>query len=320
MSRDRLHPALSWVCAEDGTPFGGGIFVGPKQVVTCAHVVAAALDIATAGDIIPAPEERVRIRFTHVNDSVGRGAVVRASHWFPPGPGGDADPGAGDIALLDLVDEPPAAAQPLASFSSGARQGDVVHAFGLPLWHGEQSGGWASGELAGPQASGWVQINSPTTGYRIQPGFSGAAAWSDVHDAVVGVIVAAEGSPETRVAWMIPAAYVGELCPEVAVEATATPLAPTARAARVRRAAAGALLHLRGVRNAPPGDSNEYRDEKHLLGEELKRLIEAAGESPGDFGQELRVGLDVHEAVASGGERYVDEYIAKLEHIVLSDS
>jgi len=320
MGREGLHPALAWVCAEEGSPIGGGILVGPSTVLTCAHVVATALGIGTIGDIIPAPERCVRIRFTHASDPAGRRAAVRADRWFPPGPGGDADPGVGDLALLDLLDESPAAARAVASFLSGAQPGDVVYAFGLPLGHDEQSGGWASGTLAGRQASGWIQIDCLATGYRIQPGFSGAAAWSDVHDAVVGMIVAAERSSDTRVAWMIPAAYVGELCPEIAVEATRTPVPPADVAARVNRAAAGALLHLRGVRNAPYGDSKEYRDERHLLGEEVTKLTKAAAESPGEFGQELRVGLEVQDAVVIRGERYVDEDIAKLERIVLSGS
>jgi hypothetical protein len=89
---------------------------------------------------------------------------------------------------------------------------------------------------------------------------------------------------------------------------------------RVNRAAAGALLHLRGVRNAPAGDSKEYRDEKYLLGVKLKKLTAAAGESPGKFSEELRIALLVQDAVVIRGERYVDEYIAQLEHIVSSDS
>jgi hypothetical protein len=96
--------------------------------------------------------------------------------------------------------------------------------------------------------------------------------------------------------------------------------APAATAARVRGAAASALAHLRGVRNAPPGDSKEYRDEKHYLGEDLKELIQAAAEAGREFDEALRVSLEIQGAVVSGGERYVDEYIAKLEGIVLPDS
>jgi hypothetical protein len=85
--------------------------------------------------------------------------------------------------------------------------------------------------------------------------------------------------------------------------------------ARVNRTARTSLVHLEGVRNAPPGDSQTYRDEKHLLGEELKKLTEAAGEAPGKFGEELRVARLVQQAVVIGGERYVDRYIAELERI-----
>ncbi len=234
MGRERLHPALAWICAEDGTPLGAGFLVGPKQVLTCAHVVASALGIATS-DNMPAPAEDVGVRFTHVGDTAQRRATVNPARWFPPGSGSAGDPGAGDIALLDLTDEPPAAAQPVPSFTSGTRPGEEVHAFGLPLGHGEQSGGWASGELAGPQPSGWIQIDSPAKGYRIQPGFSGAAAWSDAYNAVVGMIVAAEGALDTRVAWMIPAALVGQRCPEIAVDATRAVAAPTPTGPRVAK-------------------------------------------------------------------------------------
>jgi hypothetical protein len=215
VGRERLYPALAWICAEDGTPWGAGVLVGPEQVLTCAHVVASALGMSPPEDLAPA--ERVRICFTHVDDAELRRAAVRPGRWFPPGAESEADPGAGDLALLDLVDAPPAAARPVAAFVSGAGPGDAVHAFGLPLRHDERSGGWASGELAGRQASGWIQIDSPGEGYRIQPGFSGAAAWSDAYDATVGVIVAAERSLDARIAWMIPAAVVGERCPEVSV-------------------------------------------------------------------------------------------------------
>jgi hypothetical protein len=218
MARERLHPALVWICADDGTPFGAGALVGSKQVVTCAHVVASVLGIDTPADA-PEPAGSVGVRFTHASDPAPRRAAVHPGRWFPPGPAGQGDPGAGDIALLDLIDEPPAAARPVASFLSRADPGDEVHAFGLPPGHGDESGGWASGELAGAQASGWIQIDSPAEGYRIQPGFSGAAAWSDTYDAVVGIIVAAEGLPDTRVAWMIPAATVAQRCPEIALDA-----------------------------------------------------------------------------------------------------
>jgi hypothetical protein len=246
MGRERLHPALVWICDTGGSPHGAGVLVAAGQVLTCAHVVVAAL-----GQTSPsAPADPVTVRFTHVGDDAPRRAAVRAGRWFPPGSGGEADAGAGDLALLDLLEGAPPGAQPVPTFVAGAGPGEEIHAFGLPLGHDVQSGGWASGLLAGPQASGWIQIDSPAEGYRIQPGFSGAAAWSDAHDAVVGTLVAAEASPDTRVAWMIPAAFVGERCPEVAVEPpkAAAPALP-------------GIPRIVKVTNAPPPPMVDMTDE-----------------------------------------------------------
>jgi hypothetical protein len=71
--------------------------------------------------------------------------------------------------------------------------------------------------------------------------------------------------------------------------------------ARANSAAAGALVHLEGVRDAPPGDSSEYRDEKGYLGGDLKKLTLAAGERPGKFKDEPRAGRKDRPAMASAG-------------------
>jgi hypothetical protein len=252
--RDRLHPALAWVCAEDGTPYGAGTLVGSRLFLTCAHVVASALGMSSPGDM-RAPDQPVYLRFTKGTDHGMRRAKTRADRWFPPGPSGEADAGAGDVALLDLLDDPPPTSQPIESFLSSVEPGYEVFAFGLPAGHGPESGGWASGEVAGPQASGWIQIDSPAEGFRIQPGFSGAAAWSDAHDSVVGMIVASERSPDTRVAWMIPAAFLAEHCPEIVLEAPAAAAAPPPTGPRVMK-----------VTNVPELPGEEILSDQETLG------------------------------------------------------
>lgn len=242
MGREQLHPALAWIADKDGIPRGAGVLVTPRQVLTCAHVVSAALGLLP-GQIGPAPEDPVGVRFTHVSDFSVCKARVRAARWFPPGAIGGADAGRGDIALLDLVDEPPSGAHPVPSFASGVGPPHDIHAYGLPKGHGQASGGWASGTLSGTQASGWIQIDSPPQGYRIQPGFSGAAAWSDEAGAVVGMIVAAEVSADTRVGWMIPASVIAQHCPEI----TLVPLS---------RDSAGPPLHEPASSGRMPGIKN----------------------------------------------------------------
>jgi hypothetical protein len=85
-----------------------------------------------------------------------------------------------------------------------------------------------------------------------------------------------------------------------------------ARRLRIKRHVSAALLHLRGVREAPAGESPQYLGERHHLGVELGQLIEVAGENPDAFAEELRVATEVHGAVVIRGERFVDGYIEEL--------
>lgn len=222
MGRDLLLPGLVWICDPQGVPRGAGVLVGPTLILTCAHVVTAALRIPASDS---APTDPVQVVFTHVEDSLPRRAAVRPGRWFPP-IGGGID-GASDIALLDLLDAPPVRANPVPPLVVATTTGNEVHAYGLPRGHRKEGGGFASGSLAGLQGSGLVQIDGPAEGYRIQPGFSGAAAWSDEDDAVLGIIVAAEEMPDLRIAWMIPTALINRRCPEVPIALTSP--TPTAR-------------------------------------------------------------------------------------------
>jgi hypothetical protein len=214
MRPDLLLPALVWVCDAEGSPHGAGVFFADKQVLTCAHVVMKALAMNSPSDA--APVETLTVRFTHVSDDAPRRVRVRGDAWYAPGQQQD-DPGSGDVAVLNLLDELPAGAHAIPSFGTEAGAAEEIWAFGLPEDHGKNSGGWAPGVLAGPQASGWIQINSRSDGYPIQQGFSGAAAWSEQSQTVVGIVVAADSSPDARVGWMIPTSFLAKVCPLILV-------------------------------------------------------------------------------------------------------
>jgi tetratricopeptide (TPR) repeat protein len=213
--RERLYPSLAWICDTSGSPHGAGFLIESRQLLTCAHVVAAAVGI-DAADVSP-PTDVFGVRFTHASDTVVRRARVQANRWFPSGASGQGDIGAGDIALVDLLDDPPRGASPVPPLAR-AEPSVAIQVYGLPRGHGVDAGGWANGSLAGTQASGWIQIDGPTVGYRIQRGFSGAPAWCDDLAAVVGMIVAEEQDEGARIGFMIPADFISERCPEVPIE------------------------------------------------------------------------------------------------------
>jgi hypothetical protein len=84
----------------------------------------------------------------------------------------------------------------------------------------------------------------------------------------------------------------------------------------VSSAEAEALAHLYGVRDAPPGDSEMYRNEKQLLGVKLNKLIKTAGRSPQRFEKDLDVAHRVNDAVVIGGSRDIEPHIADLERVI----
>ncbi|MGE0227462.1 MAG: serine protease [Dehalococcoidia bacterium] len=218
LSPEAFASALVWICDDQGTPWGAGTLVGPSYILTCAHVVLSALKLNTPD----APIQPVHVIFTHASDHRPRLAAVRRDRWFPRPDATTREPSADDMALLVLLEDAPPDATPVPCLLSRPAKATTIRTFGLPLGHGLFEGGWAAGSLeSAPQASGWIQINGRSDGYRIQPGFSGAAAWSDDYGGVLGMIVAAERAPDVRVGWMIPAEIIALRCPEVSVDLVA---------------------------------------------------------------------------------------------------
>ena len=77
---------------------GAGFLVGPRQILTCAHVVNAALGRPRgAGE---RPELPVEVDWPVT--APGRQVLTRVAVWIPRGPMGE-----GDIAGLEFEGEPP---------------------------------------------------------------------------------------------------------------------------------------------------------------------------------------------------------------------
>ncbi|MFF1809385.1 trypsin-like peptidase domain-containing protein [Streptomyces sp. NPDC058251] len=190
---------------------GAGVLIGPRHVVTCAHVLEQQLGrpLSVPGlDLAYAEEVEIEFPFTGEPGAAGgrmRGTVVG---WVPI-----AANASGDVALLEL--ESPVDCTPAPLACPPALSGHRFSVHGFP--HGDPTARQATGLLRG--ASGregpWVQLDAESsTGWAIEVGFSGAPVFDHSREAVVGLVVMRD-DPRTRTGHMLPMSYLRTLWPEV---------------------------------------------------------------------------------------------------------
>lgn len=196
--------------AADNTVVGAGFLVAPDTVLTCAHVVIAALRIPRNQETPGAPMDPLCLDFPIVAPNHILSARVDAQYWQAPRPDGS-----GDIAILHLDGNAPdgVRAVRLVQTDEDLWEHDF-RVFGYPDKHPD--GVWASGELRGRRTAGWIQIEDvKVPGYRIQRGFSGGAIWDDQLGGVVGMAVAADTEAANKVAYMIPTSALVSAYPQL---------------------------------------------------------------------------------------------------------
>ncbi len=186
-----------------GTVVGAGLYVAPGALLTCAHVVTAALGLPTGTS--PEAEATLQADFPLVAPHAA--LTVRVADWHPES----------DLTRLCLTSAPPAGAVSRTLLSAGDLWGHPFRAFGFPHYH--RDGVWASGRLLASTGQGWVQVEEvKQTGYFVAPGFSGAPVWDEALGGVGGILVATEADPGVRAAFMIPAARIARHWPGFVTE------------------------------------------------------------------------------------------------------
>jgi Trypsin-like peptidase domain/AAA-like domain len=171
-------------------PVGAGFLIGDRQVLTCAHVVSAALRLPEKTPEMPADEVSLDFPLAAANKSL----TAKVTRWKPDQ----------DIAWLELTSAPPQEVTPVSILPATNLWGHFFRAFGFPMGHPD--GVWASGVLRGLTGRDWIQIEDiKGQGICVQPGFSGCLVWDENLDSVVGMVVAADRKMENRVAFAIPA-------------------------------------------------------------------------------------------------------------------
>jgi WD40 repeat protein len=204
-----LDRAIVRIRDADGRIVGAGFLVGSREILTCAHVVTQALGDSNSRR--PPLNAEVSLDFALVDPAQVLTATVVM--WRPA----QADD-SGDIAGLQLTNAPPLGVEATRLIAADDMWGHPFRTFGFPTRHDD--GVWASGRLLGRQATGWVQLEDvKETGFRVEPGFSGAPVWDDELHGVVGMAVTAEARPEVRGAYLTPVAVLIKAWPALQTQA-----------------------------------------------------------------------------------------------------
>lgn len=188
--------SIARITHANGAVVGAGFLVSPQYVLTCAHVVAAALGIPDNTPKVPAGF--IDLDFPLI--SAGQKIKAQVVFWRPMNPSAVGE----DIAGLKLESELPNNVQPVELITAEDFWEHPLRVFGFPSGHND--GVWATGVLRGERGNGWIQMEAVNVpGYRVEPGFSGAPVWDETLAGVVGMAVAAERQREgVKAAFMIP--------------------------------------------------------------------------------------------------------------------
>jgi hypothetical protein len=192
---DPVRHVVSVRGAENGKIVGGGLLLGSTTVLTCAHVVNAALDRPMLEPRSPGLGQVA----VEIGDDAGGARRFHASvaHWIAPRTrdGGPVPAGAdewlGDLAVLRIAGSPgglPAAPR-LTAMAPGQR---------VTAWHGSGEAATYARLTVHGAVGARAYLDGAPTGMAVGPGYSGGPLWCGTEQAVVGLVVAHFMPPRDR--------------------------------------------------------------------------------------------------------------------------
>ncbi|MTJ09560.1 trypsin-like peptidase domain-containing protein [Anabaena sp. UHCC 0204] len=194
-----LKSAIARIYYKDSqTIVGAGFLVSKHHLLTCAHVVTAALGIPP--DTQKEPDGIIELDFP----LIAPGEKVTAKVVFWQGLTGKKGE---DIAGLQLEDIPPTETNPVKLISTLDLNNHEFETFGFP--DGYKNGRWSSGFIVREDGIKVIQMHAGD-GFLVKPGYSGSAVWDKSLKAVVGMVVAVDNGEGARAVFMTPATVLVE--------------------------------------------------------------------------------------------------------------
>lgn len=189
-----------------GKPYGAGVLLDDRYVLTCAHVVRQ------AGVDPDEPTARLRVQSTDCAPEWALEARIAPGTWVHR-----LGTKRGDVALLELVE--PADCHVRTLLWQAPISGGRVRVYGFPRL--ERNGVGADAELAGAggREGEWGQLKKvDSVGPWIVKGYSGAGVMAldgEFKDRVIGIVVADYNDEGVQAAWMMPTETILSYLPQL---------------------------------------------------------------------------------------------------------
>ncbi|MDT0310524.1 trypsin-like peptidase domain-containing protein [Streptomyces sp. DSM 44917] len=252
-----------------GVPVGAGVLLSSGRILTCAHVVEAALGL---GDGEEPGGHAVTVDFPGSLVGSPTPAVVEPGCWAPPR--GER----GDVAVLRLRGRLPDDCPPAGLRPGSEQRGRTVWAYGHPA--GLDEGVWLKAELLGYGGASpdWMQfalLDAAAEAPALERGFSGAGV-VDESGHVLGIVVAAYGPRGRGPGWMLPVGAAARYCPPLVGEMRVSegraghPPAAYPGSADTERRLTEALLRLPSIAD-PQRRDRILRDAGHDIADNVER-------------------------------------------------
>ena len=189
---------------------GVGFVVDSQRVLTCAHVVNAALGRCHLSQEQPGEQDIVTLRLPIRDDGLREARVQR---WLPPPTHGVVG---GDIAGLVVVGEGLPEDLVAARLAEDPPADRSVELFGYPSEVDRPLGGWVPGVLRNRVGGDLLQIDSDEGAvWRAQPGYSGTPVIAQGSLTVLGMFKAASQDGDYRDSYAIPTTTLREAWEDV---------------------------------------------------------------------------------------------------------
>jgi WD40 repeat protein len=186
---------------------GLGFAIGPKHVVTCAHVVNVALGESMRSYREPGTDQKICLRFPiGIGEADVASLIASVYRWLPTSPWRNSD----DIAVLELEEDAP---EHVCQLNPRSHARDTS----VQMWGPQKdwdTGAHVWGVLAGEIPGLMYQINtSDNSRFRVRKGFSGGPVWCRNTSDVVGILTAIGAGDGPLDAYMLPISRIGKIWP-----------------------------------------------------------------------------------------------------------